>query len=293
MPRVVRSPAELREACDALRAEGQRVGLVPTMGALHAGHLALVGEARARGATAVVVTIFVNPLQFDRADDLERYPRTLQADLEACEAHDVDLVFAPEPDAMYPAGFQTHVDVGELTGELEGAHRPGHFQGVTTIVTKLFNLVGPCVAIFGRKDYQQWRILERMTRDLDLPVTVVGHPIVREPDGLALSSRNRLLLPAHRARALGIANGLRAAGEAWAKGERRAERLRELAAAPIAEAFDSVDYVSLVDPETLRPVEGSIEAGLVVVAAHLGPVRLIDNLELGVDALPVDSGGAS
>ena len=286
MVRVVRTPEAFAEATGELRAAGHVVGLVPTMGALHEGHLALVDEARRRGATAVAVTIFVNPLQFDRQDDLDRYPRTFDDDLRACQARDVELVFAPAPEAMYPPGFQTHVEVGALAQELEGAHRPGHFQGVTTVVAKLLIAAGPCVAVFGRKDYQQWRILDRMSRDLGLPVTVVGHPILREPDGLAMSSRNRLLSPAHRGRALAIARGLRLAAEAWAGGLRDPEPLRALARAPIETAFDAVDYVRIVDPQTLRDVAGTVDVGLLVVAAHLGPVRLIDNLELGVDPLP-------
>jgi pantoate--beta-alanine ligase len=286
MVQLVHDPAAFRDACDRLRAQGERVGLVPTMGALHEGHLALVDEAKAKGATAVVVTIFVNPKQFDRDDDLRRYPRTLDSDLEACEARGVSLVFAPEADAMYPEGFQTHVQVGALAEELEGTYRPGHFLGVTTIVAKLFILTGACVAVFGRKDYQQWRIIDRMTRDLGLPVTVVGHPIVREEDGLALSSRNQLLEDADRPRALAIARGLKAASAAWDAGERSAEALTALARAPIEADFDRIDYVRVIDPVTLEGLDGAVERALLVVAAHLGPVRLIDNLELGVDPPP-------
>ena len=287
MVQVVHSPEAFRDACDQIRAEGGRVGLVPTMGALHEGHLALVDEAKARGATHVVVTIFVNPKQFNRADDLAAYPRDLETDLDGCEARGVALVFAPANEAMYPPGFQTHVQVGALAEELEGEYRPGHFLGVTTIVAKLLILTGSCVAVFGRKDYQQWQIIDRMTRDLGLPVEIVGHPIVRESDGLALSSRNRLLRPADRPRALAIARGLKAAASAWAEGERSTAALVELARAPVAEAFDRLDYVQLIDPETLQTCEGTVERALIAVAAHLGPVRLIDNLELGVDPVPV------
>jgi len=286
MVQVVHDPAAFRDACDQLRARGGRVGLVPTMGALHQGHLALVDEAKARGATDVVVTIFVNPMQFDREDDLAAYPRDLETDLAACEARGVSLVFAPNVGAMYPDGFETHVQVGALAEELEGAHRPGHFRGVTTIVAKLLILTGPCVAVFGRKDYQQWRIIDRMNRDLGLPVEIVGHPIVREPDGLALSSRNRLLSTDDRERALAIARGLTAASAAWAEGERSVTALSHLARAPIAEAFDRIDYVKVIDPDTLRILEGEVERALIVVAAHLGSVRLIDNLELGEDPAP-------
>ena len=286
MVEVLHDPAAFRDACDELRTRGARVGLVPTMGALHRGHLALVDEAKARGATHVVVTIFVNPMQFDREDDLASYPRDLRADVASCQARGVSLIFAPDTAGMYPDGFETHVQPGSLAEELEGAHRPGHFRGVTTIVAKLLILAGPCVAVFGRKDYQQWRIIERMSRDLGLPVEIVGHPIVREPDGLALSSRNRLLSASDRTRALAIARGLTAASEAWDQGERSVTALSNLARAPIAEAFDRIDYVKLIDPDTLQPLEGDAERALIVVAAHLGSVRLIDNLELGRDPAP-------
>lgn len=275
-----------RAACDRARAAGERVGLVPTMGALHDGHLALVDEVKRRGASFVVVTVFVNPLQFGANEDLGRYPRTLAQDLEACEARGVDLVFTPDDGAMYPPGFQTHVEVEGLTQPFEGAHRPGHFRGVTTVVAKLFGLTGPCVAVFGRKDYQQWRVLERMTRDLNLPVEVVGHPIVREEGGLARSSRNRYLSPDERERALGLSRGLRAAAQAWAAGTRDAAALTEIARGPVEDAADSVDYVAVVDPTTLERLDGTVSRALVLIAAHVGPARLIDNLELGVDPLP-------
>ena len=253
------------------------------MGALHAGHLALVDHAAARGATFRAVTIFVNPLQFGEGEDLDRYPRTLEADLKACEVHGVDLVFAPDRDAMYPAGFQTTVTLAEITQSLEGRHRPGHFDGVTTVVTKLFNLVGPCLAVFGRKDYQQWRLIEALVRDLDMPIEVVGHPIVREADGLALSSRNRYLSADERARALGISRGLRAASDAWAAGERNGATLLERARAIVDAAVDRLDYVAIVEPHTLRDVSGeaNLEHATLLAAAHVGSTRLIDNLELG------------
>lgn len=280
-PERLEAPEDLRRACDAARARGARVGLVPTMGALHEGHLTLAREALARGATYRVVTVFVNPLQFGEGEDLDRYPRTLDADLAACASLGVDAVFAPADGAMYPPGHQTRVEVGELTERFEGAHRPGHFAGVTTVVAKLFNLVGPCVAVFGRKDYQQWKVVERMARDLDMPVEVVAHPTVREADGLALSSRNRYLDGADRARALGIVRGLRAAGAAWAAGEREAARLRGLARDPVRASFDRVDYVEVVDPETLARLEGAVDEALVIAAAHIGATRLIDNHRLG------------
>jgi len=281
LTRVVHAPAAFRGACDEARAAGRRVGLVPTMGALHAGHLALVDAAATAGADFRVTTVFVNPLQFGEGEDLDRYPRTLDADVEACRARGVDLVFAPASDAMYAEGFQTQVRVGELTRSLEGEFRPGHFEGVTTVVAKLFLLSGPCVAVFGRKDYQQWRVISRMVRDLGFPVEVLGHPIVREDDGLALSSRNRYLSPEDRGRALALSRGLRAADRRWREGERDAATLREVVLEALA-AADSVDYAAIADPESLRLHEGAIEGDAVaLVAAHVGGTRLIDNLVLG------------
>jgi pantoate--beta-alanine ligase len=283
----VHEPGAFRAACDAARAAGRRVGLVPTMGALHAGHLSLVEEARRRGCDHVALTIFVNPLQFGPDEDFDRYPRTLDDDLAACRAAGVDMVFAPPRDAMYPPGFATQVTVTRVTELLEGVFRPGHFQGVTTVVAKLFGLAGPCAAVFGRKDYQQWKTLERMARDLDMPIEVVGAAIVREPDGLALSSRNRYLSPDERRRALGIVTGLRAAAEAFGEGERRTEALVNLARGPVEAAFDRVDYVALADADDLSPQEASAgERAVLAVAAHLGPTRLIDNVVLGEDPVP-------
>jgi pantoate--beta-alanine ligase len=285
MTRLVHLPAELRGACDDARARGLRVGLVPTMGALHAGHLSLVDEAKRR-AGFVAASIFVNPLQFGPSEDLDRYPRTLEADVALLRERGVDLVFAPAPSAMYPEGFQTEVAVSTLTQPLDGEFRPGHFRGVTTVVAKLFGLAGASVALFGRKDYQQWRVIERMARDLDMPIEVVGMPTVREGDGLALSSRNRYLDDAARARALAIARGLREAWDAYERGERDAPRLEALARAPVEAAFDRVDYVAARHPESLAPLEGRSDDVVLLVAAHLGATRLIDNCVLGRDPRP-------
>lgn len=281
-PRLVHDKASLRAACDDARRAGKRVGLVPTMGALHAGHRSLMKHA-AEQADFIVVTIFVNPLQFAPTDDLDRYPRTLDADLRACGEMGVHLVFAPEPGSMYPPGFQTEVRVTEVTRPLEGEHRPDHFDGVTTVVTKLFNLVGACKAVFGRKDYQQWRTLSRLAEDLDMPVEVIGRPIVREADGLALSSRNRYLSADERVRALGLCRGLRAADALWRDGERDIAVLERAARGPVDDAFDRVDYVAMVDPDTLEPPEGAPDRLMVLMAAHLGSTRLIDNFVLGQD----------
>lgn len=280
MTLLVHDKSAFRNACEDARARGLRVGLVPTMGALHEGHLALTREAKARGATFRVATIFVNPSQFGPDEDFSRYPRTLEADIAKLRDEAVDLVFAPAPDAMYPEGFETHVEVEKATLPFEGAHRPGHFRGVTTVVAKLFNLTGPCVAVFGRKDYQQWRVIERMVRDLDMPIEVVGHPIVRETDGLALSSRNRYLSDDERTRALALSTGLRAAKTAYDMGERRRDHLEATAREIVAQAFDVIDYVSVAHAESLAPLaEGDVGDNVVMLAAaHLGKTRLIDNL---------------
>ena len=285
MTTIVRKPADFRQACDDARAISHRVGLVPTMGALHDGHFSLIDEAKKR-ADFIAATIFVNPLQFAPDEDLDRYPRTLESDLAGCRERGVDLVFAPEPASMYPAQFQTQVSVGQLTRPLEGEFRPAHFDGVTTVVAKLFNLSGPCAAMFGRKDYQQWKILSRLAHDLDMPIEVVGCPIVREPDGLALSSRNRYLSASERERALGIVSGLRRAHDAWAKGESNPDMLRSLAGEQVRSDFDRVDYVAVVDPDTLLTAAQSPARLLIAVAAHLGTTRLIDNVVLGEDPRP-------
>jgi pantoate--beta-alanine ligase len=286
---VVRTVRELRECCDGWRGRGARVGLVPTMGALHDGHISLVAQVRDAGATHVVLTIFVNPTQFAAGEDLDRYPRTLDADLTRCDAGGVDLVFAPDALAMYAPGHQTYVSVESMTQTLEGAIRPTHFRGVTTVVAKLFNMVGPCVAAFGRKDYQQWRVIETMARDLDMPVVVLGCPIVRETDGLALSSRNRYLSDTDRARALCISRGLRAASSAFAQGERSAAAIRAIAEREVSTGCDRIDYVTVVDATDLTPIDGRIERSVtLLIAAHVGATRLIDNVTL---TLPLASPG--
>jgi pantoate--beta-alanine ligase len=285
--RLVVDPREFQAACVAERASGRRLGLVPTMGALHEGHLSLVDGAR-QHADRVALTIFVNPTQFGPNEDLARYPRTLDRDLELCRQRGVDLVFAPEPRSMYLPGEATRVSVGGLDELLCGGSRPGHFTAVCTVVTKLFQLAGSCTAVFGRKDYQQWKIIERMTTDLFMPITVRSFPIVREADGLALSSRNARLLPGARAAALGLVRGLARAQRAFDQGSRDGERLREIALLEIEGAGLEVDYLSLADPEQLTTLPAALpQRTLLAAAAYAGDVRLIDNVLLGEDpALP-------
>lgn len=256
-------------------------GLVPTMGALHEGHLSLVRRARAEN-DRVGVSIFVNPIQFDRRDDLDAYPRQLERDCALLEAEGVDLVWAPDETTVYPPGFQTYVSVEELTTVLEGAARPGHFRGVTTVVAKLFNVFQPTRAYFGQKDAQQAAVIRQMARDLAFNLDVVVCPIVREPDGLAMSSRNLLLKPDERPAALVLKRALDAAREAWAAGERRGERLRAIMRDVIAaEPLARLDYVSAADPVTLIEIDGEASAALLSMAVFVGQVRLIDNTLLG------------
>ncbi|RJX28766.1 MAG: pantoate--beta-alanine ligase [Desulfarculus sp.] len=276
-PRVIRTPQEMAAASQAARAKGQRVGLVPTMGALHAGHLSLVDFARPL-CGLLVVSIFVNPLQFDRAEDLEHYPVTWEADHALCAAHGVDAIYAPTAAAMYPQGFQSKVRVEGLTQELEGAFRPGHFDGVTTVVLKLFNAVGPHLAVFGEKDYQQLRVIQRMAQDLDLGVEVIGRPTVREPDGLALSSRNVHLSPEERKHALCLRRALDRAQERVRAGERGAAALRAAALAVIeATPGARLDYLEVVDAQELTRLTRLDRPARMVMAVWMGKTRLIDN----------------
>ena len=271
-----------RNRTDLVKARGQgSVALVPTMGALHEGHRSLIREARAR-ADQVVVSIFVNPLQFSPNEDFSRYPRTFDADLEACRAEGVDVVFAPAADDMYPPGRQVSVQSGEMGTIVEGAVRPGHFDGVLTVVLKLFNLVQPDVAIFGQKDAQQLAMIRRMVADLDLPIDIVGAPTVREPDGLALSSRNRYLSADERQVALALSRALRAGAAESVPSKIRAAALAVLEAAAPGLALD---YLVLVDPATFAEVNDSYRGEAVLaVAAKVGTTRLIDNVVLSLSA---------
>jgi pantoate--beta-alanine ligase len=277
--------ARLRTAVADERGTGRRIVLVPTMGALHAGHVALVEEAHRHGDT-VVVSVFVNPAQFDRPDDLKRYPRDLDGDEAALAALGdaaPTILFAPEVAEVYPAEARTTVHVSGLTEGLCGSARPGHFDGVATVVAKLLNMVQPDAALFGRKDFQQLQVIRRLVTDLDLPVSVVAVPTVREDDGVALSSRNRLLSPAERRRARVLPRALAAAVHAARGGDRNPAALREAVVVTLATEPDvDVEYAEVVDPTTLTPPrDASSPQLLVALAAHLGAVRLIDNVVVG------------
>ena len=279
--KTVSAPEDLRDAVAAARRASKRIGVVPTMGALHAGHVSLV-EASCRECGFTVVTIFVNPTQFGPGEDFQRYPRPMANDLKLLSSYPVDLVFAPAQETMYPPGSATFVDVGPMAEAWEGDHRPGHFRGVATIVLKLFNLVAPDAAYFGQKDFQQALVVRRMVRDLDVPVEIRVCPTVREPDGLAMSSRNVYLSSAERRQALVLSRSLRLAEHLVAGGERRATdvhaRMRALLA---TEPEVQVQYVAIVDPQTLAPVDDVGAGAVALIAAKVGATRLIDNTILG------------
>jgi len=273
---------DLKSWSRAQRSAGRRIGFVPTMGYLHEGHLALVDEARRR-ADVVILSIFVNPLQFGPAEDLARYPRDLPRDRGLASARGVDAIFVPTKASMYPVGSEVRLAPGPIADRWEGAARPGHFAGVLTVVAKLFHLVEPDLACFGQKDIQQLTLIRRMVRDLDFPVEIVAVPTVREPDGLALSSRNAYLGSEDRKRAVVLSRALQAAHQAWRDGESRATELevrmrQELGREPAV----AVEYISIADPETLAPVETADQGTVVSLAARIGGTRLIDNIKLGV-----------
>jgi pantoate--beta-alanine ligase len=277
-PAVAATAEELRPAVRAARHQGRSVGLVPTMGALHAGHASLVRAARAADGF-VVVSVFVNPTQFGPHEDLDRYPRPFEQDLALCGGLGVDLVFAPQPATMYPPGFRTWVEVTGLQDVLEGASRPGHFRGVATVVLKLFNLVQPDRAYFGQKDAQQARVIVQMVRDLDVPVEVRVLPTVREPDGLALSSRNKYLGADQRRHAVVLSRALAEARDRVAAGERDADALRAFLAERVAATPGAtLDYAAVVDADTLAPVARLSGPTLLALAVRFGTARLIDNV---------------
>ena len=256
------------------------VGFVPTMGYLHKGHLALVKQARAEN-TSVVVSIFVNPTQFGPREDFAKYPRNLEHDLALLEKEQADIVFMPSADEMYPPQFNSWVEVGKLTERLEGASRPGHFRGVTTVVAKLFNIVQPTRAYFGQKDAQQLLVIKKMVADLNMNLEIVAVPTMREPDGLAMSSRNTYLNPEQRRAAVVLYKALNLTQQLWSQGERDAERLRqEMTALIQKEPLATIDYVSVADAQTLEELDMVSPPALVSLAVKIGKTRLIDNVVL-------------
>jgi pantoate--beta-alanine ligase len=271
----------LWDLCDRVRGDAGTVGLVPTMGALHDGHLSLLRRAREECAF-VVMSIFVNPLQFGPGEDYETYPRNLTADEDAAEPEGVDVIFAPEDRVMYPGGEpMVTVDAGRLGEVVEGASRPGHFRGVATVVAKLLNIVGPARAYFGEKDFQQLVLIRHMATDLNIPVQVIGCPTVREPDGLAMSSRNAYLSPEERLAATCLYRALTRAAEVVVHGERDANGVKaEMAKVIGGESLARIDYVAVVDERTFEEVPSVTEVSRAVVAAWLGKTRLIDNMPL-------------
>jgi pantoate--beta-alanine ligase len=282
MSALIETIVALRDACDQARVSGRTVGLVPTMGYLHDGHRSLMRTARAE-TSFVVVTIFVNPLQFGPNEDLGRYPRDLAGDLETCTHEGVDVVFAPSVAEMYPQPSVTTVHVAGLTDGLCGDHRLGHFDGVTTVVAKLFSIVGPGRAYFGRKDAQQFAVVKRMAADLDMPTEVIACPLVREADGLALSSRNAYLSKKHRCAAPVLFHALRAAADAVIAGERDPQALTDAIRALVATEPDvELEYVEARDAATIAPVTHVDGDVLLALAARLGGTRLIDNVCLSV-----------
>jgi len=271
---------DLRAWVRSQRAAGRRIGLVPTMGYLHEGHLTLVDEARRR-ADAVVLTIFVNPLQFGPGEDLGRYPRDLPRDRALAHARGVDAIFVPSADVMYPPGSEIRVVPGRTADRWEGAARPGHFAGVLTVVAKLFHLIEPDLACFGQKDIQQLTLVKRMVRDLNWPLEIVEVPTIRESDGLALSSRNAYLSPEDRARAVVLSRSLEAAHRAFCEGEQRAAVLEQRMRAELSkEPQVAVEYIAIAEPEALEPVSTVDGRTVVAIAARVGRARLIDNIHL-------------
>ena len=280
---VLRTNDEMTKWREELYRKGQIVGFVPTMGYFHKGHLALMEEALRR-ADEVVVSIFVNPTQFSPGEDLDQYPRDLEQDLKLCRDLGVQAIFAPEVEEMYPSGFQTRVQVEHITQNLCGLHRQGHFSGVALVVTKLFCAIRPHLAVFGEKDFQQLVVIKRLSKDLNLGVEIVAHPTVREPDGLAMSSRNKYLSEEERNSALSLSRSLQAARNMVAEGERRVDVLLARAKEMIeAEPHTRIQYVQVVDEETVADIDEVTPKAVMAMAVFVGQARLIDNMRLWTD----------
>lgn len=279
--KIVESVYEAYAHVDRWRRDGLRIGLVPTMGALHAGHFSLV-QRSAQECEITVATIFVNPTQFGPQEDLSRYPRTLEADFAGLQQRQVDLVFVPQPATLYPAGYSTYVQPPEVAEPLEGEHRPGHFRGVATVVMKLFQILPATVAYFGQKDYQQLAVIRRMVEDLNVPIRVEGCPTLRDPDGLAMSSRNRYLSPEDRAAALGLQRALQRVGELQCGGEISVRVLETLMLQVLTDAgIERIEYARVVDAHSLETIETIDRPAVALIAARVGSTRLIDNVLLG------------
>ncbi len=279
MMKVIKTVHEMQAFSHAQRTGGKRIALVPTMGYLHDGHVSLLNEAKKQG-DLMVMSLFVNPMQFGPKEDLAKYPRDFARDTMIAESAGTDIIFYPDAQEMYPGPFKTSVYVSDLSDILCGKTRPGHFQGVTTVVAKLFNVILPHTAIFGEKDFQQLVILRRMVKDLNVPVDIIGMPIIREPDGLAMSSRNTYLSVDDRRRAISISKGLSNALDAFHKGVRDDKKLQEIVRTDIQSAGLRVDYVEVIDETTLQPVHELSHTARIVTAAYAGNVRLIDNMAL-------------
>lgn len=282
--KIIETVTDMQQFALRARSEGKTIALVPTMGYLHDGHASLMREGRGR-ADILVASIFVNPTQFGQGEDFESYPRDMERDSRIAESAGVDVIFAPKGSDMYPAGYQTYVNVEEISLPLCGASRPGHFRGVTTVVAKLFNVVQPHLALFGKKDFQQLAVIRRMTADLNMPVEIVGMPIVREADGLAMSSRNTYLSPDERRQALCLYRTIQRVAGLYGTGEHSAARLRDAALEIItAEPSAIVDYVELRDSCSLEEVTTADDATLLALAVKIGKTRLIDNRVLGEES---------
>lgn len=279
--KVITSPNQMQNLMLSLKKESKKIGFVPTMGYLHEGHLSLI-KCSKKENDITVVSIFVNPLQFGKNEDLDRYPRDFERDKNLCEKESVDYIFYPDYKDMYPEGFQTYVEVEQLSKGLCGDYRPGHFKGVATVVLKLFNIVNPDNAYFGKKDYQQLKIIERMVKDLNLPIKVVGCPIVREKDGLAMSSRNTYLSPEERQSAIYIYKGLTEGKKLFEIGEKNNQKIKQAVIDTIKKAplLKEIQYVELIDKDTLKPKEIAEKGDIIAVAVYIGKTRLIDNIEL-------------
>jgi len=279
--KIIESIDEMQRLSTAARAVGTTIALVPTMGYLHEGHASLMREGRRVGGL-LVTSIFVNPTQFGEGEDFTTYPRDMERDMKIAAAAGVDLIFAPAAAAIYPDGYQTFVEVENLTLPLCGANRPGHFRGVTTVVCKLFNIVQPCLALFGKKDYQQLAVIRKMVADLNIPVDIIGMPIVREADGLAMSSRNSYLSPTERSAALCLSRSIEAVRALYQRGEKDPSILRERVMEEIgAEAAAVIEYVEMRDGDTIEEIRKADGRTLLALAVRIGKTRLIDNCILG------------